>query len=160
MSLNVRDLLVGFKITSFDSDNSTCNVTVTFTDLGKDVNDPLYVRSKNFVNVITSPLLSYRLNNPVNGFDNYLGKVYNSAIDSPDSKENPFQLLFMSVTDEASREKYGDSLMKLCLVHERHSLRVVTKDPFGGEVVEYINRYHNKKNFRRYRDLRKSNSNS
>lgn len=147
MSINLKDLEVGFKITSINEVSRTCNVTITFRHVDGDGE-----RSRNMNEITISRLLMWRLLSKDDKTVE-LGKDYSCPIDSDNRREGPLQLLRMNCDFE--RNDGNTEMYMLALVIERQALRIETEDPFGNKLVEYINRYHTKDNYRRYRDVRK-----
>jgi hypothetical protein len=130
----VENVLIGFKITSWDSLRRTINLTVTLTYPDGEVN------SKQYKRMVVSPLLAWRLNDKP---EQYVGISFTSVIASINRKENPFQLI--------KCRKNGEDHMFLALVQERKSKEIKTIDPNGKVLIEYERRYHNREHYRRYR---------
>lgn len=102
-------------------------------------------KSKTLRNVRVSGLLNWRFNNnPLYE----VGKNYGSTIASVVLDDNPMQLIVHGSLD--APEYY------LECVEVAKSEELVSKDMFGNDLVDYINRYHTPKYFRRYRNYLKS----
>ena len=135
----LENTLIGFKVTSYNKKERTCNLSVTIKDEhGSD-------NTKLFKKVYVSALLNWNL---LNSEDYKIGEYYESTIPSEDWKANPMQLIrYWEVDGNNKTEKY-----LLACVSERPALRNTIVDPLGGEMVDVVYRHHKKSNYRRYRN--------
>ena len=129
--------LIKFKVTSHDVDNRVVNITVTTrSNVG-------IVKRKMYKSIRCSALLQWCLIN--NDTSIKLGVEYESTPSSVEFKSNPLQFIEYWVNnDEDNTRKVGQLL---ACVHERAPLIKNGKKTY---------RYHNKSNYRRYRNFAKA----
>lgn len=135
--MNKSKSIIGFKITSFNQEEKSCNLTVTSKPPGADK-----AKVKNYKGVKVSSLLNWNLNSE-KSINVNTKHYYESTIDSSVFKENPFQLI--KYTD-----RNGDEQLLLTLVTEDKVGKPIEVDPMGGKALNF--QFHKKENFKRYRN--------
>ncbi len=133
--LSIEDLVVGIKVTRLNELKREVNITVTFKYSGEEE------LNRNIRGVEITPLLYWKIKNQKEDYK--IGKNYESINTSENWRENPFQLIRYRVNNK-------DKLLLAC-VNERNSLKKEYSGMFGETIVEYINRFHSSKYYKRYR---------
>lgn len=134
---NANSMRIGFKITTLNYEERTCNVTVT---CGYGEGDK---QKKSYKDVRVSSLLLFRFQS--NPMDYQLNKFYESDDKSSDWKENPFQLI-------RYRDEDDKIVDLLSCVDERKSYVVTDTDMFGNTIAERRYKSHKPSYYRRWRN--------
>lgn len=140
-TVNIREVVIGYKITSFNYEKRLCNVTI-YVDrehIGKG-------QERNFKGVKVSSLLAWRLENQPDKFR--IKKWYTSLNGESYRKLNPFQVI--KYTDKTT----GKDEMLIAPVEQRSRYIPVTYDAFGNKMVgEPQFRFHKSEYYLRWRNL-------
>ena len=140
-TVNIKEVVIGYKITSFDYGKRMCNVTIYIdrkhTGKGEE---------KNFKGVKVSSLLAWRLENQPKRFP--IKKWVVGLNGSINRRENPYQVI--KYTDKVT----GKAELLIAPVEQRSRYIPVTYDAFGNKLEgEPVNRFHKREYYLRWRNL-------
>lgn len=132
-----NEMTFTFKITSVNEAAKKCNFTLII-----DRPDMKIPQVKQYRNAKISGLVLWKIANKPEIIS--VGESYTSTRLSDNWIDGPLQLIEWI-------DKDGDVISMLRCVEERNARVIDTVDPFGNPVRDYIERFHSKKYYNRYR---------
>jgi hypothetical protein len=135
MVKNVFNTEMSFKVSHIDFEKRLCTVSIKYAD-----------KDFKFSRVPMSGLLAYAFKENKEHY--IVDQWYTCCIGDPEWRNNPMQFI---IYGESTKPKY-----LLDCVHVRKSKEIKITDPIGNTIVDYENRWHDKKHYRRYRNVIKT----